>query len=193
MNRETIASVPVLIESQEDVRRFLQQLVDRIDVVLGFKGDTKYLTSEDLTDVNTELTSLRQLQEDLSTVETELTNLKTSVEEAIERIDTVEEQLAELDNVKVTEVLDASFYDLNYSGWDTKLGELEFSAEGSEISNAPIALDGSTTYNILASSIECQNYVRTELLIVSPTDIEKFIRVGSASTWVHLAKVVVTP
>lgn len=181
----TIASVPATLDSPVALRRFLQELVDNIDVVLGFKGDTKFLTDKD---VKEDLSNLADLAKSLSEQKEAVESVKSSIESIEESIDDINDSLEDLANAKSTTELDDTFRDLNYTGWGDTYGNLELTALGSEIANSPMVLDANTSYTLLADSIKCANFVKTTLWIVQGTTINIFLRVGTDSTWKKLAE-----
>ena len=78
---ETIIAVPITIEERGQLRQFLVRLVEKLDIVLGYRGNDPYVSISDLQSASAlssdELTQLEQ------TVLTIITNLFTANDEAI--------------------------------------------------------------------------------------------------------------
>ena len=61
---ETLVAVPLNVEQAGQTRQFLIRLVEKLDIVLGYRGDEPYVTISDLQSVSSaasdELTALEQ-------------------------------------------------------------------------------------------------------------------------------------
>src|SRR6188768_961348 len=91
---ETLIQVPSTLEEPLALRKFLLQLVEKLDIILGYRGQDPYLKNTDLqlttetlkalpTDVNNVKTNVTQAQ-------TDITDLKSEVENLTEEFDTLQ-------------------------------------------------------------------------------------------------------
>ena len=49
MINESLFQVPASVEDPDVLKRFLDRLVERLDIVLGYRGDNPYAATSDLT------------------------------------------------------------------------------------------------------------------------------------------------
>lgn len=57
MANQTIAQLPVQAKSFEDLRPFLIRLVEKLDILFGYRGDTTYATEDEILKISELLTS----------------------------------------------------------------------------------------------------------------------------------------
>ena len=61
---ETLVAVPLHVEQAGETRKFLVRLIEKLDIVLGYRGDDPYVTISQLQDASTSAsTSLTQLEQ----------------------------------------------------------------------------------------------------------------------------------
>jgi len=169
-NNETLIQVPTNLSDPFQLTLFLRKLVEKIDVVLGYRGQDPYLASSDMATLtetlNTLPATLDNLESKLSKAGIELTELSKSVADLRNRF----QQL--LQALNTTQSLDIAYRDFNFSGYGTLKGFYQFTALGSEITNPPTgaALVGPTSYTfILSSYVTSGGGVVQEVYVTSAT------------------------
>lgn len=186
-NSQTIAQVPYDITDDVSMQRFLNQLVERLDIVLGFRGDTTFITDEDL---STQGVNLQNLSGQLSSLSAALATLQETSEQNSEDIEALQESSDSSQYVTETQILDSSYYNFNASVWSTLRGKGEFSASGSAITNPPTTIGSSDSAIVMADSIGTSNSVwQTVFLVVtsgSTTTRSCWTRRGVNSDWLQL-------
>ena len=135
---ESIAAVPADVQDPVILKRFLDRLVERLDIVLGYRGGDPYVTTEDQIQTFSELQELlTQMKESSSQLEETITEVEQKLEEA----KTLLEELS-----KLKEYQDTAIRDMNSTAWTTTSLYSSFTALGSEILNPPTPLVASDTY-----------------------------------------------
>lgn len=107
MINESLCQVPASVDDPDVLKRFLDRLVERLDIVLGYRGDNPYAATSDLeTAVLALNTETEQLTEQLGT-ETESLNqqLLLLVAQLQEQLQQLVDLLARVENLE-TEVSD---------------------------------------------------------------------------------------
>lgn len=135
---ETLIQVPASFEDSTSLRRFLALLVEKIDIILGYRGQEEYAKLSDL-----QSPSIAPIEEQLATVNEELTEKINQLES---KVDTDQEEAFKTIDLPV------EFRDFNNSVWFTFKGFGEFTATGADMTNPPVALIGATVYTIFVSS-----------------------------------------
>lgn len=57
MANQTIAQIPTQIRTFDDLRHFLVLLIEKLDILFGYRGDTSYATEEEILQISELLTS----------------------------------------------------------------------------------------------------------------------------------------
>lgn len=123
MINESLFQVPASVEDPDVLKRFLDRLVERLDIVLGYRGDNPYAATTDLT---TAVDALTQEAEQIATKlveETESLN-----EQLLTLVAQLEEQLQQLASLlSRVETLEAEVSDilLELVSFDSRLDALE--------------------------------------------------------------------
>lgn len=146
MPNETIAAVPANVNEPVVLKRFLDRLIERLDIVLGLRGDSGYITATDLEQgLSTIGTSeeVEALAASLAEVEESNSALANSITQNADAISGVETRLSSVE-------LDSNFHDFNYAGYEDLDGRYEFDTIGVNIANAPYTpAGGEQHYNFL--------------------------------------------
>jgi len=182
--RQTIAQIPYNLDDSTSLSRFLGQLVENLDIVLGYRGDTKYVTDEDL---NTQGVNLSNLSGQLKDLKDSVSTIKTTLETQTESVESLEKIVEGLTYVTETQVIGSSYYNFNNAAWGSLRGKSEFSTTGSNISNAPLALSGGDAVDVYIDSTKTSDSVwQTILIIVNDVDKSTWTRRGVNSDWLEL-------
>jgi hypothetical protein len=182
MPNETIAAVPANVAEPVTLKRFLDRLIEKLDIVLGFRGDDGYITSNDLEaglnptlDTIAEIASAIQLlQRELASLEESSEDLTTTVSDNTEAISTINTELASTS-------LGSTYYDFDNSAYSTLVGNAEFSTLGSNITNAPYTpVPAETYYNFINSVVTANSGVVQTLRVYSTTTLAPttYFRIG---------------
>lgn len=183
MSNQTIATLPFDLTDPLALKRFLSELVNNLDIVLGYKGGDRYATSKQLQNEASNLSqTVLQIQSSLK----QLQELSDSLEDQQERIEDLQLAVEELQMLLKTDSLGSAFHDFNSTSWSTLVGKGEFTAIGSEITNAPFTVDADTNYTVLVDSTKTSTAVWQEILVNSS---DKYVRTSVSNNWIHLAKV----
>lgn len=135
---ESIASVPANVQDPDTLKRFLDRLVERLDIVLGYRGGDPYITEED------QVQTIGELQQLLDELKTSIATFQPAIDEVNAKLREAEDTLVEL--AKLTEYQGTSVLDLNSTAWTTGDAYSSFTALGSAILNPPTALVPGNTY-----------------------------------------------
>lgn len=178
---ETLIQVPANLNDSLSLRRFLLQLVEKLDIILGYRGQDPYISksqgaisAETISSLPTSLSEVSILVSELQTKIKELTS-------AIEKIEGDNEN-NEQSSFKTSVISDIAYRDFNYSGYFTLKGFNQITALGSEFTNPPTALVGVTTYTVfIFSYLTDGGGVVQEVFITSPTTKTFHKRAGNTS------------
>lgn len=123
MINESLLQVPASVEDSAVLKRFLDRLVERLDIVLGYRGDNPYAASSDLESAVGAITAETQQLAELISKEAESLNeqLAILVEELKEQLKQLVDLLARVDLLEgqVSDIL------LELASIDTRLDALE--------------------------------------------------------------------
>lgn len=172
MANESIAQVPADITNSVALRRFLERLVEKLDVAFGYRGDDGYVSTSALSDATSSAAkSLTALTKDVDSATTSVAEIEKTTTALDARLAVVEEQTASTTGYAVTELRD-----LNEEGWPLYS---YFTALGSEILNPPSVLVADDMYTVFSTVLP--PYTQ-EIVILDNTGLStKYIRAGI--TW----------
>jgi hypothetical protein len=109
---ESIIAVPISVEQQGQTRQFLVRLVEKLDIVLGYRGGDPYVSSSQLNSATSEgLTQLEKtILEIITNLFTENSEVVTSllagiVDNTSEAIDSLKSDSVISDNDESTQVI----------------------------------------------------------------------------------------
>lgn len=167
MINESLFQVPASVEDPAVLKRFLDRLVERLDIVLGYRGDNPYTATSDLTNAVAKLAQEAELVTSQFTAEVENLNqqlltliaqLEEQLQQLIGLLDRVEAlevevsdillELANLDArlatleasyISLTSYSTTTLRDFNSTAWQTAPIYTVFTALGSAIFNAPVS------------------------------------------------------
>lgn len=180
MANQTIAQLPYDLTDPESLKRFLGQLVDNLDVVLGYKGSTSYTTTADL---KATTVSITQVSEALDT-------LKKSVEDNSSAVKTAEDDIADIESdvadIYKTQQLSNDYKDFNATVWSTLKGAFEFTSLGSDLVNAPGTITAPDTYNIYGISYKSNSSVFQTIWLQDAAVFDVYTRLGVNANWIKL-------
>lgn len=135
---ESLAAVPSNVSDPTVLKRFLDRLVERLDVVLGYRGGDPYVSAD------TQVQTLSELQDLLSQLKTTNEETSKTIEEFKSKVEEIKQSIEDLNKLK--EYQNTSIRDLNSTAWTSASVYSSFTALGSEIINPPNPLTGSDTY-----------------------------------------------
>lgn len=179
---ESLIQVPAEFSEPLQLRKFLLQLVERLDIVLGFRGQDPYVTK---TDLQSSAEILSNLPSIISTINTDLTEVQKDVTDLQSAQENISDSFENAQNLSFTTTpLGVAYNDFNYTGYATLKGYAQFTALGSAITNPPAGagLIGATSYTVLIHSyINSGGGATTEVYITSATTKTFHKRAGPTS------------
>lgn len=180
MSNQTIAAVPYDVTDTVSLNRFFRELVDNLDIVLGYKGSSEgYVSNKEQAQTLSEIrNNLEALDEAKTLTAKDISDLKESIEELLLQ---VEKQ----DSTVTKPALGTDYYDFNFSGWDNLAGSYTISADGADISNSPFTASSGTTYNVFISAVDTGDDAHHQIT-VNKSAPEVYARWGTAGGWVKL-------
>lgn len=181
-NTQTIAQLPYNVDDVDSLKRFLRELVDNLDEVLGYKGDKKYVQDSDFKAQGLTLNELTdQTKENTDTLD----NATKLADDQADQILDMQGQIILLNTVLTAKQVDSVYYDFNNAAWNTLQGRFEFQTLGSNLVNPPMAVVPGNTYNVYIDSTKTNNSVWQYVLLDSG-GLNVYMRVGVNSSWVKL-------
>lgn len=184
-NRQTIAQIPYNLEDPTSFNRFLSTLVENLDTVLGFRGDTKYVTDKDL---QSQGSSLSDLSGQLRTLSAKSKQLTEDVSDLTSQLKDATDLLDEVKNATSTAQLSESFHNFNDASWSSLQGTGEFKTKGGSITNSPQGFGANEDVIVLASSVKTSDSVWQTIYIDVNDGAGKSVwsRFGVNSNWIKL-------
>lgn len=181
MANQTIAQIPVDLADSASMKRFLQELVGNLDVVLGYKPSTSYVTTSELQ---------TEADNSVSGIAANIDAIKKANEEAGNTVSQLQEDLedvqADIDDVYKAKALGTDYLDFNAAVWNDVKGAFEYSALGSDLLNPPATLVPTDTYNVYGVSYDTTNSV-LQLFWLDSGSVNVYTRVGVNSSWTTLS------
>ncbi len=179
---ETLIQVPTELSDPLQVRKFLLRLVERLDIILGFRGQDPYITK-------TELVTSAEVLANLPTTISAINSTTDSVEKDLTTLQSAQENLQDsFDNAQAANFncvsLPTAYNDFNYTGYFTLKGYGQFTVLGSNIVNPPAGagIVPATTYTVFVSSyLTIGGGAVQEVFITSPTTKTFHKRAGDTS------------
>lgn len=214
MSNQTLLQVPTDVGDAETLKRFLDRLVERLDIILGYRGDAAYATEEQLTALQSQTEEQTQtlavaaeeakvvFEQQIQQLVDELSTQLDRLEDLVARVDQLELDVSDihLALVSVDSRLDVLEASLSYSAtvlrdfndvlWSTGPIYSNFTALGSDIANAPTALGVDETPITINPSTTYNVYVEVrpaylQRVTIYGSDFQlERVRVGS--TWAEL-------
>jgi beta-xylosidase len=182
-NTQTIAQLPYDLADPDSLKRFLRELVDNLDGVLGYKGDNKYVQESDFEEQGL---SVNELTTQTKTNTDTLDGIKKSLSDQSDEILDIQDQISVLNTTVTTATLDTVYNDFNNAAWATLQGRAEFQALGSDLANPPMSLVGTDTYTVYVDSTKTNASVWQYVGLDNGT-LTVFMRIGTVSSWVKLS------
>lgn len=183
-NTQTIAQLPYDLTDPDSLKRFLRELVDNLDEVLGYKGDNKYVTDKDFQEQGT---SLAEATEQTNNNTETLTGVEKAISDHSDQLVDMQEEVDKLNTVLTTAIIDSAVYkDFNASAWSGLQGRSEFQALGSDLVNPPMVIVPLDTYNVYIDSTKTNSSVWQYVLLNNGSTLNVFMRIGVNSSWVKL-------
>lgn len=140
---ESIAAVPVDIRDPDTLKRFLDRLVERLDIVLGYRGSNSYVSTADVDELTKNIAeTVESLLSDLSGLQLRIDELAAELAAQLEQLEAILARLDELDGkvALLTTYSDTNIRDFNSTEWLTAPVYTKFTALGSEIINPPVSV-----------------------------------------------------
>ena len=176
MANETLAQIPSDVSDPVALKRFLSTLVERLDTVLGYRGDTAYASDTNVKDLATSTAeNFSTANEAISIVQADIESVTTDVADHEERLISAEEQLGQLQAYTSTELRD-----FNEEGWPVYSF---FTCLGSETLNPPAALTAENIYSFF--NFVLPSYTQTVIVLDNTGASRQYIRSGL--TWSEVA------
>lgn len=185
MPNETIAAVPANVTEPVVLKRFLDRLIEKLDIVIGYRGDDGYVTSSDLAaGLDPALDTLVEIAAAITATQVQVTELIESSDDLTSTVSNNTEAISTLVTELESSSLGSTYYDFNNAAWATLEGNSEFSTLGSNLTNAPYTPVGAETYyNYISSVITVNGGVVQTLRAYSTTTLvpTTYFRIGD--TW----------
>lgn len=180
MSNQTIAQIPYDVSDTISLKRFLSQLVDNLDIVLGYKGsDEGYVSTKEQADtiqsITTDITSL-------------LNKTQLSSEDIAQLKDSLEELVFAVERQNVTEsssTLSVDYNDFDAAAWSTLKGAFYLSADGADLSNTPFTATSGTVYDVYIRSTDVGSDAHQQISVGKDT-VEVYVRWGVGNDWTQL-------
>lgn len=180
-NTQTIAQIPFDLEDADSLKRFLRELVDNLDEVLGYKGDKKYVQEADFEEQGLSLNDVSSKVKELSTKLQELTESSEGYQDSI---DDLQDDIDALNKLLTTASLGDVYLDFENTAWNSLTGKGEFTADGAEFTNAPFTATSGTDYTVYVDSTKTNASVLQQITVDSGADeIEIYLRIGVMGHW----------
>ena len=179
MTNESFASVPVDVTDEIALRRFLQRVVEQVDIITGSRAADPYVKTSEVTDDTVSLDSLNSSVVDLTkAVEDNADDIAENVDDiAANTVITAETQYSILHLA-----LGTSYNDFDHADWSSLKGKGQFSALGSAMTNPPFAVTAGTTYIVYIDSALTAGGGVTQRVMMEDTgvDLKVFYRTGNS-------------
>lgn len=180
MSNQTIAQLPYDLTDVTSLKRFLRELVDNLDIVLGYKGDSEgYVSTKEQAQTLFNIReSLIELRDTADANTKSLDELKTDLEELISQVDSQ-------NTTAVKPALGSDYYDFNSTAWDNLAGSYTLSADGADLLNTPFAATGGTVYDVFISAVDTGSDAHHDITVGKATP-SVYTRWGVAGDWIQL-------
>lgn len=178
MSNESLVAVPPDVSQPEVLKGFLLRLVEKLDEVLGFRGDNAAATTTQLEVTDTTLSAVA------STVQDAVELLASTIEDVNANASDIEDNASAISAIEsywAHQELSSAYYDLDDTAWGSLVGNFEFAADGSLLTNTPYTASGGTVYRNFVLSVPTLNNGIVQRLVVinSSTTIQVFQRAGN--------------
>jgi len=185
MPNQTIASVPPNVEEPIVLKRFLLRLIEELDIVLGYRGDSSYVSQSQLVNTTDPLnTTLASVSDRVTVNAADITSIEEQNQTIADAIESNSASIEAVNQLLSSTVLSSTYHDFNDIAYSTLEGNSEFSTLGSHITNAPYTPVGiETYYNFINSVITANGGVVQTLRAYSTTTLTPttYFRIGD--TW----------
>jgi len=146
-DNESLLPVPSNVAEPLALRKFLVSLIEKLDIILGYRGQDPYVSKKDFLSTAELLTTLPAT---VKTLQDSDTKQSTDIAKIYTELGSTQDSVSALQQVNnITVSLVAAYYDFNYTGYGALAGWYEFTALGSAITNPPVALVPATSYTVL--------------------------------------------
>lgn len=180
MSGQTIAQLPYDLSDVTSLKRFLRELVDNLDVVLGYKG-----TKEGYVSTADQAQTLSDIREKIAALSTSTDSIKESVEGLVKDIEELTNQVSDQNTLRTKSALGSNYYDFNASSWAALAGRYTLSAEGSLLVNTPFTATVGTVYDVFIDSTKTDSDTHQQIS-VGKTTVEVYTRWGIGNAWTKL-------
>ena len=180
MSNQSFAQVPLNIEESDALRKFLQKVVEEIDVIQGGRGGDAYVKESEIVETATvSLTSVNaELVEQAGTI-------STMQDDISDNESSIADNTAIIDDVQYTvthRALSTTYNDFDDAVWGLLKGKGQFSALGSAMTSPPFVVTGGTTYITYVDSALTTGggVVQTVMMEDTGVDVKVFVRTGDS-------------
>lgn len=170
--------MPANVELPDVLKRFLNHLIEELDVVLGFRGDAAYVKQSDLTG---SVTTIAELVDTLALTNEQVQELTESIETLVASVATNTDAVDTINTLLASSTLSSTYHDFDDAAYATLAGNNEFSTLGSNLSNAPYSpVGGETYYNYINSVVTANGGVVQTLRAYSTSTLAPttYFRIG---------------
>lgn len=175
--------MPADVTQPDVLKRFLNRLIEELDIVLGFRGDKLYATDAALTNAtDAAVITLDTITADVAANEEAIAEFTDSLEGLTSAVSTNEQAISDLDTVLSSTVLSSTYHNFDNAAYATLEGNNEFNTLGSNITNAPYTPVGvETYYNFINSVVTANGGVVQTLRVYSTTTLAPttYFRIGN--------------
>lgn len=182
MPNETIVAVPANITEPVILKRFLDRLIEKLDIVLGFRGEEGYITGNELAaGLNPALDTLVEIAAAIEVLQAQVAEIEESSEDLTATVSDNTEAISTINTELASTSLGSTYHDFNNSAYATLKGNAEFSTLGSNITNAPYTpVGGETYYNFINAVVTANGGVVQTLRAYSTTTLAPttYFRIG---------------
>lgn len=188
MANQTIAQLPYDLSSSDSLKRFLRELVDNLDEVLGYKGTNKYVKDSDFQEQGQTLEETTEQSKDNAT---ELESIQQTLKQQTDELFDMSADIDKLNSMLVAKALDTIYRDFNNSAWAELTGRGYFTALFSELTNAPISASPTDEIQVFVDSTAASTNVWQTVTLChndgTTNNIWVFTRIGVNSQWAQLS------
>lgn len=180
MSNESFAQVPLDLTNADALRRFLQKVVEEVDVITGRRAADLYVKTSEVEEA--EVVSLTELSNTITEIEKILAVNATNIATNESDIATLQADVDALQFITTHAALTATYNDFDNAVWGTLKGKGQFSALGSAMTNPPFAVTAGTTYLVYADSATTTGGGVTQRVMMEDTgvDLKVFYRTGDS-------------
>lgn len=177
--------MPANVTEPDVLKRFLNRLIEELDIVLGYRGNSAYITQADLEDSTATLGTIVQdilaNTESIADSATAIESLAKDLESLTSTVSDNAQAISDIGTVLASTTLSTTYHDFDDIAYATLEGNNEFNTLGSNLTNAPYTpIGGETYYNFINSVVTANAGVVQVLRAYSTTTLvpTTYFRIG---------------